>query len=289
MNALTQSTLASPSPIPPHLLSDGQLVVLFLALLAYAGTFWPLLAQLLSQRTPKHLASLVLLFIGLSLHAYILLPDLITPYGVDFNLFNVLSLTSWLMLTLSFFFSTYRPVIALNLLAIPVATAGLLAGALWQAPYQPLTQIGHGLEWHIVFSLAAYCVLLMAAIQAILLKVQIRELKHTSERRIWVKMLPPLQTMESLLFDMLLLGFVLLTGALWLGAISVDNMMAQHLVHKTVFSVLSWLIFGILLIGRWRMGWRGPRAVTFTLWGFAFLLLGFLGSKFVLEVVLKIS
>jgi len=86
-----------------------------------------------------------------------------------------------------------------------------------------------------------------------------------------------------------LLGFVLLTGALWLGAISVDNLMAQHLVHKTVFSVLSWLIFGILLIGRWRMGWRGHRAVTFTLWGFGFLLLGFLGSKFVLEVILKIS
>ena len=286
MSALTE-TLNTQGYHPD--MTTMQIFALVVALLAYAGTFWHLLSHLLNKRIPRRLASLTMLLIGLLLHAYILLPVLITPQGINFNLFNILSLTSWLMLTLTLAFSTYRPVLGLNLLGIPVAAVGLLAGALWQAPYQPLTTIGHGLEGHIILSLAAYCVLLMAAIQAILLHVQNRELKHKTERRIWVSILPPLQTMESLLFDMLLLGFVLLTAALLLGAVSVENLMAQHLVHKTVLSILSWLTFGILLVGRWRMGWRGQRAVTFTLWGFSLLLVGFIGSKFVLEMILKIA
>ncbi|MDQ3510692.1 MAG: cytochrome c biogenesis protein CcsA, partial [Pseudomonadota bacterium] len=81
--------------------------------------------------------------------------------------------------------------------------------------------------------------------------------------------------------------FILLSAALLTGLLFVENLLAQHLVHKTVLSVVSWLAFGALLIGRWRLGWRGSVAVRWTLVAMAFLLLALFGSKFVLELVLQ--
>lgn len=267
-----------------------QALTLFLiifALAAYAATFWHLFSHFIEKRTPRRTASLSLLFVGLLLHAALLLPRLLSAQGLDLNIFNILSLTGWLMLAFSLIFSTYRPILALNLLAIPVAALGLLLAVLWQAPYTPLQHTSHGLEGHILLSLAAYCLLLMSAIQATLLHAQNKELKHQTERRIWVRLLPSLQAMESLLFDMLLMGFALLTVALLLGGFAVDNLLAQHLWHKTIFSLMSWLVFAVLLWGHWRLGWRGQRAVRFTLWGFGLLLVGFVGSKLVLELLLS--
>ncbi len=259
-----------------------------LATLAYASIFWYLLFHLLNKQQPKKSLSLVLMLLGLGLHGIVLYNKMVLPSGIDYNVFNLLSLTCWLMMAFSFVFSTYRPVLALNLLAAPVACIGLLMGFIWHAPYVSLSQGSFGLDIHIILSLAAYCVLFMASIQAILLWAQNRELKHKSENRIWVALLPPLQTMEKLLFDMILLGFSLLTLALLFGVLMVENFLSQHLAHKTLFSVLSWLVFGALLWGHWRLGWRGQRAVIFTLWGFALLVIGFIGTKIVLEIILKI-
>jgi ABC-type uncharacterized transport system permease subunit len=82
-------------------------------------------------------------------------------------------------------------------------------------------------------------------------------------------------------------GFVLLTLALISGFAFLDDMFAQHLVHKTVLSTLAWLIFGGLLIGRFRYGWRGRTAITWTLSGFGVLILAYFGSKAVLELILQ--
>lgn len=92
--------------------------------------------------------------------------------------------------------------------------------------------------------------------------------------------------MESLLFDLIITGFILLTIALAFGFLTVDNFFAQHLAHKTVFSIISWFIYGSLLIGHYKLGWRGQKAIRFTLIGFALLAIGFIGSKFVLEMIL---
>ena len=99
--------------------------------------------------------------------------------------------------------------------------------------------------------------------------------------------LPPLTELEDLLFRTIAVGFALLTATLLTGVLFVENLLAQHLVHKTVLSVLSWLAFGALLIGRWRYGWRGSKAAGWTLFAMALLLLAFFGSKFVLELVLR--
>ncbi len=256
------------------------------ALAIYTALAIQLTRHLLRQQVPSRMLVLSLMLLALLLHGAVLVPQLFTPAGLNLNLFNVLSLTGWMMLLFSVIFSTYRPVLALNLLALPIAAGGLFAALVLREPYTPLQGVSRGLEGHILLSLAAYCVLLMAAVQAVLIHLQRRELKHTTRQRIWVQLLPPLQSMETLLFDMLMVGFGLLTVALALGAVTVDDLLAQHLVHKTFFSVLSWAVFAGLLWGHWRYGWRGQRAVRFTLTGFALLAVGFVGSKLVLELIL---
>ena len=93
--------------------------------------------------------------------------------------------------------------------------------------------------------------------------------------------------MESLLFQMIATGFALLTLALVTGFLFLEDIFAQHLVHKTTLSIIAWFVFGILLWGRWRFGWRGQTALRWTIGGFIFLMLAYFGSKFVLELVLN--
>jgi ABC-type uncharacterized transport system permease subunit len=102
-----------------------------------------------------------------------------------------------------------------------------------------------------------------------------------------LRILPPLTQLETLLFRTLSAGFVLLSFALLSGVLFVQDLFAQHLMHKTVLSALAWLVFGVLLLGRFLLGWRGRRAVRLTLGAMSLLLLAFFGSKFVLELVLQ--
>jgi len=232
------------------------LVYTILALIAYTSSFWYLFIHLM------------------------------TLAGINYDVFNLMSFTSGLMLLLSLLFSTYRPVLALNLLGIPVAATGLVMGFAFSRPTQIIEQRDLGLDLHIILSLSAYAVLLMATIHAVLLWFQNRELKNKQKRRIWVNLLPSVQTMESLLFDLIITGFILLTIALGLGFFTVDNFFAQHLAHKTAFSIISWFIYGALLLGHYKFGWRGQKAIRFTLVGFLLLAIGFIGSKFILEMIL---
>lgn len=138
---------------------------------------------------------------------------------------------------------------------------------------------------HILLSMSAAALLLAAAVTAVLLMFLHRRLRS---RRIadLPSVLPPLDALESVMFRLIGGGFVLLSLALLTGLIFVTNLFAQHLAHKTVLSLIAWALFAVLLFGRVRYGWRGRSAVTWTLSGFAFLLLSYFGSKFVLEYLL---
>lgn len=262
------------------------LVYTILALVAYTASFWYLFIHLMAKRAPNQWFVGLTALVGLLLHALVVSGDMYTPLGINYDVFALFSFTSGLMLLLSIIYSTYRPIIALNLIGIPVAATGLILGFAFTQPAKITVQNFLGLDIHIILSLSAYAVLLMATIQAVILRFQDRELKKKQKRRVWVNLLPSYQDMESLLFDMLMTGFILLTLALSFGFFTIDNFFAQHLAHKTVFSIISWLVYGALLIGHWKFGWRGQKAVRFTLIGFGLLALGFIGSKFVLEMIL---
>jgi len=101
-----------------------------------------------------------------------------------------------------------------------------------------------------------------------------------------VMRLPPLQTMERLLFQLIFFGFFLLTLTLLSGLLFVHDLFGQHLVHKTFLSFAAWLIFGGLLIGRLRYGWRGRSAIRWVMYGYVTLILAYFGSKLILEQIL---
>lgn len=262
-----------------------------LAAIIYSVVGIHLYRSLISHTQINKYATLIALLVAMILHSCLLYPNIVTRYGLNFNIFNAISLTALFFLLFFVLFSLYRPILSLGILAAPTALVGLSAGYFGKAAYQPLPLSGIGtlLEIHIILSFAAYCVLLMACVQAIILKLQIRELKHITHQRFWVSKLPPLQSMENLLFDMILLGFVLLSAALSLGAVATYNILEQHIAHKVVFSVLSWLVFGGLIWGHYKQGWQGKRAANMTIYGFILLATGFIGTKAVLELILKNS
>jgi len=137
----------------------------------------------------------------------------------------------------------------------------------------------------IVLSIMAYSLFAIAAVQAILLAIQDHQLRNRRPGGI-IRALPPLQTMEDLLMQLILAGFILLTLALLSGFFFLEDIFAQHLVHKTVLSIAAWLVFATLLWGRWKFGWRGRTAIRWTLGGYIALMLAYFGSKLVLELLL---
>lgn len=153
-------------------------------------------------------------------------------------------------------------------------------------PASSAASLSWPLRLHALLALLAYATLAIAALLALLLWLQERLLRQRRLDHPLLRRLPPLTELEQLMFRTLGVGFVLLTLALTIGAVFVENLFAQHLVHKTVLSLLSWSVFAALLIGRVRHGWRGRRAIRMTLIAMTLLLLAFFGSKFVLELVL---
>src|SRR5699024_3798040 len=194
-------------------------------------------------------------------------------------------LVAFVVAALTLLVNLWRPVAGLGVIVFPLA-AMLLALDVFVA--RPTMQ--NPLDWqislHVAIALLAYSVLSICAVLAILLALQERALRSHLPTRL-VRALPPLTQTEALLFRLIGAGFALLTLTLLSGALFVHNMFAQHLAHIFVLSVIAWLIFGALLWGRWRHGWRGARAVNLTLIGMAVLALGFFGSKFVLEMILQ--
>ena len=173
----------------------------------------------------------------------------------------------------------------LGIAVFPVAAASIGLTMLYPAPHIITSASSWQLDSHILTSLLAYSILGLAVLQAILLAIQDNHLRNRSPGG-FIRALPPLQTMESLLFQMIATGFALLTLALVTGALFLEDIFAQHLVHKTTLSIIAWAVFAVLLWGRWRFGWRGRTAIRWTIGGFMFLMLAYFGSKFVLELVL---
>jgi len=181
-----------------------------------------------------------------------------------------------------------RRFFAAGLVALPIAAAVLLLELF--LPHKPfeLSEISLGVATHVVSSVLAFGLLSIAGVYAFLVFVIDHFLRrhHLSPL---VRSLPPLEVLERLLFRLIAAGFALLTVSLLSGVMFINDIFAQHLVHKTILSILTWLVFGILLFGRWRYGWRGSLAVRLTLAGVLLLVLSYFGTKAVLEIILDRS
>jgi ABC-type uncharacterized transport system permease subunit len=225
---------------------------------------------------------------ALLIHAWGLYDGLFAEIGMRFSFSFALSLMMWLAVLIYWLESFMARMEGLQPMVLPLAAACTLLPVLF--PYVHL--VAHagatGFKLHFLAAMLAYSLLTLSALHAIFMGFTENALHKRSLKRSLTS-LPPLMAMESLLFRMLTIGFILLTLTVGSGVLFSEELFGKPLSidHKTLFAFASWGIFATLLVGRHAWGWRGKRALRWTLAGFTLLILAYVGSRFVGEVILR--
>lgn len=227
------------------------------------------------------------LLAALLVHGATLVDAVFPGQGMRFGFAAALSLILWLAIALYWIESFYARMDGLPMLGLPLAALCVLLPALFPGQHLLANAGSAAFRAHFLMAMFAYGLFTLAALHAVLMAVAERRL-HSARLSPVFAGLPPLLTMEALLFRLIHVAFILLTLTLASGIMFSETLFGKALSfnHKTVFAILSWLIFGALLVGRHLRGWRGRIALRWTLAGFGALLLAYVGSRFVLEVIL---
>jgi ABC-type uncharacterized transport system permease subunit len=236
-----------------------------------------------ASRTLEHL----LVMLPMTLHGVLLYQTVFAGDGVHLGIGNAISMIVWLTVAIYWLGNLFYNAEGLQAMVMPVAAVCVLLPALFPvARALPNTELA-AFKVHLLISMVAYSLFTIASLHVLLMALLERRL-HGGELPFALRKLPPLLTMETLLFRIIAAGFVLLTLTLASGIVFSEELFgkAMRFNHKAVFGILSWLIFAALLGGRQFYGWRGRVAVRWTLTGFVMLVLAYVGSKFVLEVIL---
>jgi ABC-type uncharacterized transport system permease subunit len=209
-----------------------------------------------------------------------------TGTGYHFGIVEISTVITLSISLLVLISALRKPLENLFLGLFPLAILSIVISLTINSNYPP-TAMGVGLASHIILSIVAYSMITIAAMQAAFLAYQNYQLKHHHPSGLISKS-PPLQDMEAFLFELLWVGEILLALGILAGFLFNEDIWAQAgIIHKTFFSILAWVVLAVLLWGRHQRGWRGRTAIRGTLAGFTLLLVGFYGSKFVLEYVLN--
>lgn len=260
------------------------LVFASLAIAAYVlAALWQ--ARELASESGDSRGPLLPALLAVALHAGAHIASWRASGVIDLHFFTALSLIGLGTAALTALLGLSRAIGALGVTSYPIATVTLALYAYLPGTTRTAQALGWQIQLHAGLALLAYAALSLAALLAIGLWFQERALRQRRFGAL-LRVFPPLTLVETLMFRLIFAGFALLTLALMTGAVFVENLFAQHLVHKTVLSLLAWGVFGALLLGRVGYGWRGRRAVRLTLTAMILLGMAFFGSKFVLELVL---
>jgi ABC-type uncharacterized transport system permease subunit len=227
------------------------------------------------------------LLAALLLHGITLVEAIFPEQTMRFGFSAALSLILWLAIALYWIESFYARMDGLQMLGLPLAAFCVLLTALFPGQHELPNAGSPVFRAHFLMAMLAYSLFTLAALHAVLMAAAERRL-HRGRLTPLMSGLPPLLTMEALLFRLIHIAFGLLTLTLLSGILFSETLFGKAMPfnHKTVFAMLSWLIFATLLLGRHIRGWRGRTALRWTLAGFAALLLAYVGSRFVLEVIL---
>lgn len=226
------------------------------------------------------------------LHGAALWTDMLANGTVRIGFALMLSAALWVSVAAYWIENRNFALDGLRRLVMPSAAAVAILPIVFPGGLLQLAGMAPAFGWHIAVAILAYSTLTIAAFHAVLMALQESRLHTRNAQDGWlagaIDQLPALLTMEKLLFRLIWIGFVLLTLTVLSGVVFSEQLFgtAMKWDHKTLFTLLSWLLFAALLAGRQWRGWRGKTALRFTLAGFATLVLAYVGSRFVFEVVL---
>lgn len=236
------------------------------------------------------------IFFALLVHGIQLHDSVFTERGFVFGFAQDLSLIAWVGLAFYWLQSWFLPISSLRWLAVLLALICSLLPSLFPGTLiSPRAVSDPWFKSHFIVATISVGLLSLAAMHAMLMSIQDRALHRqlaivpNSRVAHWLEDLPPLMTMESLLFNLLYVGFTLLSLTVFSGLLFSQTLFGRPLVfdHKTIFALVSWFLFGSLLLARWRVGLRGRAAIRWVLSAYSALLLAYVGSRFVLEVILQ--
>lgn len=242
---------------------------------------------LIKQKKPIKTTSLyTLIILAIVSHAAGIMSLMMSETGIDLAVQHMASLVILVINLLVLCSSIRKPLQNLFIFLFPISILAICFSLLLKESNPHSISVSAGVMAHILLSVVAYSLLAIASLQALIWSWQSYQIKHHRLAGT-TNLLPPLQTMESLMFEVLWAGVLLLTAAIVLGFVYLDNIFAQQLVHKTVLSLFALAVFAGLLWGRHSLGWRGNTAVKWILSGFCLLMLGYFGSKVVLELIIN--
>ena len=261
----------------------SQITILLLYLLAAGAFTASRLPRFDARARPLFFVASILAATGIAIHGQALF-DLIHPQrNFDLSIGNAVAMIG-LELAIIGLFAAIEPTlrgISGGLIFLAALTA-LLIGPSGEP--SPDIVLAWQVRAHIVVALLSYGLLTVGTIVALYALVQERRLQ-AAKLSPMNQLFAPLETTERLLFGVAAAGFIGLTLTIVSGSSFVNDLVEQHLAHKLGFSVLAWVVFGILLVGRHFKGWRGKRAVRLYLGGFAVLCIAYFGNRFILEEI----
>ncbi len=273
--------------ILPHLIC----AILYGALAFYFWRrHWSGAGTVNAEPASRHGIEHTALLVPFALHTWLLSGTMFATHGgagLYLGVGNAMSLILWLTVLIYGLGSLFYRLDGLHALVMPAAAVAVMLPVVFPSAHALANTETWAFKAHLLISMAAYSLFTIASLHVMLMAIIERRL-HAGTLPPSLRSMPPLLTMETLLFRIIAAGFVLLTLTIASGVLFSEELFGKpaRFSHKTVFGVVSWLIFGALLGGRMIYGWRGRTAVRWTLAGFLTLVLAYIGSKFVLEVIL---
>jgi ABC-type uncharacterized transport system permease subunit len=219
-------------------------------------------------------------------HGYVVYLQSFTDQGINISIYSMASLVSCTIAATVLLSALRKPLENLLIALLPMSAVMVAVSLINPESNLHLDQLETNIASHILLAILAYSILAVAALHSLVVQYQHRRLKHPGAMSL-LRALPPMQTMESLLFELLWVGWIFLTLSILSGFLFLEDMFAQHVVHHTFLTLAAWVVFLILLAGRVWLGWRGKKAINWTLAGFVLLLIGYFGSKLVVEIILN--
>ena len=267
---------------------DGLIIVAQVLLaLGYAGLAWRDRSRPEREGGPASNATLrwALALVAM-IHALVVWRLIAQPEGINLSFAVSLSLIGWLLALWLWISGMLMPVPGMAARTLPLVAAAAILPVLLPAPHWLPYSTDVVAAAHLVVALLACALFVIAAVQAAAMLALQQDLHRGLATTSGA--MPPVLTLERWLFALIAIGFVLLSATLASGVIFSEALFGKpvQFTHKTLFSGLAWLLFGVLLAGRWRWGWRGRQALRWVVTGSVLLLIGYAGSKFVLEVLL---